>query len=262
MSEIKIKPDEIDLQPVADEIELKPVANEINPHAVGDEIDLKPVGDETTIFSDSEEIPVKHVNFEFEQTSRLHGSFRQVTVFNDTHCYQSIKDKHRRKYKYRMDLAYLDPRPFISRNIAWKWLYASLALWVLGLTLIFSGWLDTSSINFLGLFVGVTVAALITLLAFFYQSHDTVYFRSRFGKVRLMELINKNPDKDSFRGFVNKLVMQINKSKAARHKNQSQMLTSELQELRRLKDETVIPKESYEKAKKLIFKHEAFKVAE
>jgi len=77
-----------------------------------------------------------------------------------------------------------------------------------------------------------------------------------------MELINKNPDKDSFRGFVNKLVMQINKSKAARHKNQSQMLTSELQELRRLKDETVIPKESYEKAKKLIFKHEAFKVAE
>jgi hypothetical protein len=280
MTEIKIKLDEIDLQPVDDEIdlrpvddeinlrpvnnkiELKPVANEIDLQPVADEIDLKPVGDDTTIFSDNEQIPVEHVNFEFEQTRKLHGSFRQVTVFNDTHCYQSIKDKHRRKYKYRMDLAYLDPRPFISRHIAWKWLYASLALWVLDLALIFSGWLDTSSINFLGLFVGVTAAALITLLAFFYQSHDTVYFRSRFGKVRLMELINKNPDNDSFRGFVNKLVMQINKTKASRNKNQSQMLASELQELRRLKDETVIPEESYEKAKKLIFKHEAFKTAE
>jgi hypothetical protein len=89
-----------------------------------------------------------------------------------------------------------------------------------------------------------------------------VYFRSRFGKVRLMELINKNPDKDSFRDFINKLVMQINKSKAARDKNQGQMLTSELQELRRLKDETVIPEVSYEKAKRRIFKHEAFKAAE
>lgn len=262
MTEINIKPDEIDLKPVEDEIDSKPVADVIDLKPVDDEIDLKPVDDDTTIFSDSEQIPVEHVNFEFVQTSKLRGSLRQVTVFNDTHCYQSIKDKHIRKYKYRMDLAYLDPRPFISRYIAWKWLYASLALWALDLALIFSGWLDTSSINFLGLFVGVTVAATMTLLAFFYQSHDTVYFRSRFGKVRLMELINKNPDNDSFRSFINKLVMQINKSKTARNKNQGQMLASELQELRRLMEETVVTEESYEKAKKLIFKHEAFKAAE
>jgi hypothetical protein len=253
MTEINMSSADIDMPPVDDEIDLKPV---------NDEIDLHPVNDDTTLFSDNEKIPVEHVNFEFVQTSRLRGSFRQVTVFNDTHCYQSIKDKHRRKYKYRMDLAYLDPRPFLSRRIAWKWLYASLALWLLDVALVFSGWLDTSSINFLGLFIGVTVAASMTLLAFFYKSHDTVYFRSRFGKVRLMELINKNPDKDSFRDFINKLVMQINKSKAARDKNQGQMLTSELQELRRLKDETVIPEVSYEKAKRRIFKHEAFKAAE
>jgi hypothetical protein len=236
MTEINMSSADIDMPPVDDEIDLKPV---------NDEIDLHPVNDDTTLFSDNEKIPVEHVNFEFVQTSRLRGSFRQVTVFNDTHCYQSIKDKHRRKYKYRMDLAYLDPRPFLSRRIAWKWLYASLALWLLDVALVFSGWLDTSSINFLGLFID-----------------DTVYFRSRFGKVRLMELINKNPDKDSFRDFINKLVMQINKSKAARDKNQGQMLTSELQELRRLKDETVIPEVSYEKAKRRIFKHEAFKAAE
>ena len=56
--------------------------------------------------------------------------------------------------------------------------------------------------------------------------------------------------------------MQIKKSKTAKNINQHKFLTRELQELRRLKDETVIPIDSYEKAKKLIFKHEAFNSAE
>ena len=98
----------------------------------------------------------------------------------------------------------------------------------------------------------------MTLLIFFYLSHDTVYFRSQFGKIRLFELANNNPDKDEFREFINKIVVQINKSKAAKGMNQSQLLAAELKELRRLKDECIVPEESYEKAKRLIFKHEAF----
>ena len=43
--------------------------------------------------------------------------------------------------------------------------------------------------------------------------------------------------------------------------DQSKFLAAELKELRRLKDEAIVPEESYEKAKKLIFKHEAFKAA-
>ena len=56
--------------------------------------------------------------------------------------------------------------------------------------------------------------------------------------------------------------MQIKKSKTAKNLNQAKFLARELQELRRLKDETVIPVDSYEKAKKLIFSHEAFSTAE
>jgi hypothetical protein len=96
----------------------------------------------------------------------------------------------------------------------------------------------------------------------FYLSHDTVYFRSQFGKIKLFELANNNPDKDSFHSFVNQIVVHINKSKAAKEMNQSQLLASELKELRRLKDENIVPYDSYEKAKVLIFKHEAFKAAE
>ena len=223
------------------------------------EIDIEPLEDDnTTNFSDKEQIPVEHVNFEFEQFNKLQGISRHLTIFNDTHCYQSIKNKHQRKYKYRIDLAYLEPRPFRVRTVPWKWLYASAALWILDIVLVFTGWIETSSVNFLGLFVGITVAALMTLMAFFYYSRDTVYFRTQYGKIKLVELLNKNPDKDSFRSFINKFVMQINKCKTAKGLNQSKLLTRELQELRRLKEETVIPNQSYEKAKQLIFKHEAF----
>jgi len=224
-----------------------------------DEIDLEPIEDDTTTnFSDNEKIPVEHINFELEQRSRLHGQYRKITIFNDTHCYQSIKNKHQRKYKYRIDIAYLDPRPFRNRVKEWKWLYACGAFLGLDVALYFAGWLDTSSIVFLGLFLAMLVASVMSLLAFFHYSRDRVFFRSQYGKIKLIELINKNPDNESFRGFINKFIMQIKKSKTAKNLNQNKSLARELQELRRLKDETVIPVDSYEKAKKLIFRHEAF----
>jgi hypothetical protein len=227
------------------------------------EIDLQPIDDDnTTNFSDNEQIPVEHVNFEFAQTSKLQGISRKLTIFNDTHCYQSIKNKHQRKFKYRIDLAYLDPRPFRTRTVPWKWLYASLALWMLDIVLVFTGWIETSSINFLVLFIAITVVALMSLMAFFYYSRDTVFFRTQYGKIKLVEVINKNPDTESFRSFITKFVMQINKCKTAKSFNQNKFLARELQELRRLKDETVIPEASYEKAKRLIFKHEAFSAIE
>ena len=213
-------------------------------------------------FSDEAEITIDEINFEFEQKSKLRGKYRKLTIFNGDYCFQAIKNRHKRKYKYRVALAYLDPRPVRERHIAWKWLYVSLALWALDIVLVFTGWLETSSANFLGLFIGITVAALMTLLAFFYNSRDKVFFRTQYGKIKLVEIINKNPDADSFRSFITKFVMQINKCKTAKGYNQNKFLARELQELRRLKDEAVIPAGSYEKAKRLIFKHEAFSAAE
>ena len=225
------------------------------------EIDLKPVEDDTN-FSDNEQIPVEHINFEFEQNDKLHGVQRKLTIFNDTHCYQSVKIKNQSKYKYRIDISYLDPRPFRHRVVAWKWLYASIGLLVVDVVLAVGGFLDTSSVNSLGLFIGILVISAMMLLAFMYKSNDQVYFRSQYGHIKLIDLINKNPDGEQFKRFLNKFVMQIKKSKTAKGFSQNKFLARELQELRRLKDETMIPEESYEKAKRLIFKHEAFKSAE
>ncbi len=227
------------------------------------EIDLQPIEDEhTTNFLDDGQIQIEHVNFEFAQVSQLQGISRKLMVFNDTHCYQTIKDKHQRKYKYRIHLACLDTRLFRVRTVKWNWLYASLALWLLDTLLVYMALTKTPSMIFLGLSVATTTTALLTLLAFFYYFRDTVIFRSQYGKVKLLEVINKNPDRDSFRSFISTFVAQINKSKADTGFNQNQFLVRELQELRRLKDETVISEASYEKAKRLIFKHEAFNAAE
>ncbi len=225
------------------------------------EIDLEAVEDDTDFFDD-EHIEVEHINFEFEQISKMRGLYRNTTVFNDSQCYQSIKNKHQRKYKYRIDLAYLDPKPFRRRNKDWKWLVASLVLIGLDIAIVIGGWIDTASVNFLGLLIGVTVVALMTLLAFFHQSTDNVIFRSKYGKIRMIELINNNPDKARFRRFITRFIVQINKSKTAKQYTAKKFLVNELKELRRLKDETVIPTDAYEKAKTRIFSHEAFKAAE
>ena len=224
------------------------------------EIDLEGV-DDTTQFSDKENIPVDHVNFEFEQNSKLRGVHRQLTIFNDTHCYQSVKNKHQRKVKYRTDIAYLDPRPFRQKFVAWKWLYAFITLIALDVAMAYGGLIDTSSLNFMGLFIAVTMVALMTLLAFFYHSHDRVFFRTQYGRVKVVELMNNNPDKEEFRGFITKFNQQIKKSKTAKNFTENKFLTRELQELRRLKDESMILEEDYEVAKRRIFKHEAFKAA-
>lgn len=226
------------------------------------EIDLHGVEDDTTQFSDSEKIPVDHVDFEFAQAHKFRGVLREITIFNGNQCYQKIKLKHRRKYKFRLDLGYLDPRPFRNRNIAWNWLYGSLALWVLAIVYVVAGWLDTSSINLMGLFIVIVVVAIMTLLAFFYLSYDTVYFRSQYGKIRLLELENGRPDPKTFTAAINRIVVHINKSKSAKGLDQSKFLAAELKELRRLKEEAIVPEESYQKAKQLIFRHEAFKSAE
>ena len=115
-------------------------------HDESEEIDLTAIEDDTTQFSDNEKVAVEHVNFEFEQSNKLQGMLRQLTVFNDSQCYQKIKNKHRRKYKFRVNLACLDPRPFHIRHIVWKWLYASLALWALDAVLLFTDWFSAGSI--------------------------------------------------------------------------------------------------------------------
>ena len=226
-----------------------------------DEINIESFEDDFTSFSDDEHVEVRRVNFELEQISKLHGMYRKITVFNDTQCYQSIQNKHKRKYKYRVDMVFLDPRPFRARIRPWGWLYLAIILFVIDALMFIGGIVETSATEIMVLFVGLLVGGAMSVIVFFYLTRDRVFFRTQYGKIRLVELINKNPDNASFSQFVSAFVKQINEAKESRGYSQAKSLARELKELRRLKDESVVPVLSYEKAKKLIFRHKAFKSA-
>jgi len=227
------------------------------------EIDLES-SEETTWFSDEEKVSIDKINFEFAQASKIRGIQRKISVFNDHHCYQTIKNKHSRKYRYRVDLTFLDPRPFRERKVAWNWLYGSIGLTFIGIIMVYLGWysgLFTPSTYYETSLIVVISAMLISLLLFMHNSYDKVIFKSQYGRVKFIEVLNKYPDKNTFRKFLARFNIQVKNEKSKKKFSQSKFLTRELQELRRLKNEEVISEEQYESGKSLIFKHKSFQVS-
>lgn len=223
--------------------------------------------DDITLFTDEEHVVLDTVDFEFEQSNRVRGIYRKMTIFNGNHCYQSIKNKHQRKYKYRVDIAYLNPHPFREHNIARKWLYAAAALLVTSIILVVIGWFNNAFDSTLNIFYSTAVvvsisASLIALLLFVHNTYDKVIFRTQFGNVKLIELINKYPGKDEFRQFVGRFIVQIRKARVKKGFTTSKFLARELREIRRLRNETVVTEEEYQSAKTIIFKHNSFKASQ
>ena len=226
-------------------------------------IDLKSV-EGTLWFSDEAKITVDKIDFEFEQASKMRGVYRKLTIFNGNYCYQTVKNKHERKYKYRVDLAYLDPRPCRQRHVAWNWLYATLGLGLLTALTIYSAWFANwidPSVYYLIFLVIEFSAIVICLLLFMHKTYDRVIFESQYGRIKFIELLNRYPDKKTFRQFIAKFIVQIHTAAKRKGFDQSMFLSRELVELRRLKDETVITEETYEIAKTAILKHRGFRAA-
>ncbi len=223
--------------------------------------------DDITLFTDEEHVVLDTVDFEFEQSSKIRGIYRKITIFNGNHCYQSIKNKHQRKYKYRVDIAYLNPHPFREHNIARKWLYASIAFFVISLILLLAGWLNDALGSAMSIYYSTSLilsisAACITLLLFAHNTYDKVIFKTQFGNVKVIELVNKYPDKDAFRQFVGRFIIQVKKARANKKFTTSKFLARELREIRRLRNETVVTEEEYESAKTIIFQHNSFKASQ
>ena len=229
-----------------------------------EQIDLNTPEDEITLFTDEEHVVPDKVDFEFEQSNKLRGIYREITLFNGNHCYQSIKNKHKRKYKYRVDIAFLNPRPFREHKLAWNWLYSSIVLLLTSMVMIsvrlYTDWVtfDYKQLYMTALIV-VLSSTCITLLLFAHNTYDKVIFRTQFGGIKLIELINKYPSKEDFREFMGRFIVQIKAARIQKGFTATEFLAQELRELRRLRDEQVITEKEYQAAKVVIFKHDSFK---
>jgi len=229
-----------------------------------EKIELNTPEDEITLFTDKEHVVMDKVDFEFVQSNKLRGIYRKITLFNGNHCYQSIKNKHKRKYKYRVDIAFLNPCPFREHNIAWNWLYSSIALLLTSMVMIYiRGYTEWLALEYKQLYLTALIVALssacIALLLFAHNTYDKIIFRTQFGNIKLIELLNKYPNEDAFREFISRFILQIKTARKQKEFTASIFLAKELRELRRLRDEQVITEKEYQTAKVVIFKHDSFK---
>ncbi len=224
--------------------------------------------DEITLYSDEDpaKVVLSQVDFKLEQSHKMRGVYRKITISEGSYgsyCQQSIRNKHQKKLKYRIDLAYLDPIPVREHHTAWKWVFGAIGLALLAGLMIWAGWFSNSlspSVYYLTATVTVVTATLICLLLFAHKSYDKIVFNSQHGNVQLIELLNKYPDNESFRVFIGKLILRIKSAKKNKHLSPSKFLAGELKELRRLRDEAVISAEIYETAKVEIFHNESYQV--
>lgn len=227
-----------------------------------DEIDLS-ASEDITLFTDEEQVTVRNINQEFRQENKLRGIVREFTIFNEMHCYQKVIRKHGGKQKFRVNLSILDPEPRHEYKLADSWLVVAAISAIVGFLLIYLGWFRSGPplLNQQLLFILTSLSisfCLIALLIAMLKTHDRLIISSKCGRAPVLELMNNNPDKDSFTEFMDSLSRHILLSRRNISSSPTELLAMELKELRRLKHENVINGDDYEKAKKRIFRNRAF----
>jgi uncharacterized protein YqgQ len=160
---------------------------------------------------------------------------------------------------YRVNLAWLDPKPEIVQTIAWKWVSSALAtaIWAALLFYLayFSQWqiehVDSAAIL-------MSTITVISLCLFFYSNEHKLVFNSYLSNVPLVEIDYNKPNKASFDTFVHDLRSGI--YAGWQDKDIQQMLVGEMRELRRLRDAGILTEEVYLQARSAIFNHREYQV--
>ena len=151
----------------------------------------------------------------------------------------------------------LEPWPVHHRRIAWRWLIAFI--YFLFTTAVFfiyqySHPETSSSAVLLPFVITFFLLSLVSLLFLLYQSPNVTEFRSRYGSCPLISLMQNKPDTDTFSKFTKEIRARILAASQNVTFDKKQMLSFELQELRRLADNKVLSENDYNRAKSRVMK--------
>ena len=187
----------------------------------------------------------------------LKGTNREYQFYAAQDLLLDFVEKKNTK-KFRINLAWLSPKPIHNKVIEWKWLYYALAAFALsGLCL----YLATAQIFKIEYCAGagaiLLTAACISTLSFIYFMRDEYIFRSYFGGTELVLIENKKPNLSEFNDFF--LELQHTIESTQKDKSIPDRLIGELKMTRRLKDEHIISDAQYTTARTVIFKHKQYK---
>ncbi|MEJ2142129.1 MAG: hypothetical protein P8Y24_07190, partial [Gammaproteobacteria bacterium] len=96
--------------------------------------------------------------------------------------------------------------------------------------------------------------ALVSLLFLLYQSPNVTEFRSRYGSCPLISLLQNKPDENNFLKFSKEIKARILAASQNVTFDKKQMLSFELQELQRLKENKILSEHAYNLAKSRVMK--------
>ena len=188
----------------------------------------------------------------------MRGSYNELQLYDTTHLFvRNRAKKHSPEKSYRVNLAWCSPEPEHFRLVVWKWLYISIAFFVLLAVDIILGAREVIPMM-PAIYAGIPLLTLATifLLVFFYCQRDEFIFHSNYGDTPLFMIENRKPKQDEFDRFFVELQQDIERlqSRAAIRDK----LVGELQMCRRLKDAGIITEQAYTDVRTRIFRHEQY----
>ncbi|MDH3588745.1 MAG: hypothetical protein OEQ74_05015 [Gammaproteobacteria bacterium] len=194
----------------------------------------------------------RKTNRRFSQSGKTPDGTRSFTIFDERFLAVRIEHPRSGDTEYQFNLAFLDPTPGRYSGVAWRWLYATLALagaaiagfrisLVSGIPLLDQRWLPVS--------VLLAAMTIVALLVFIHRTSFTLTFRSLHGRAPLVEMAARCPTRSAVESFVLELQQHIEAARTATWEDKPQFLRDELRVHYRLWEEGALAEEIYEAGK-------------
>lgn len=218
--------------------------------------------EDITEFTDDEQVKVQMVNLELKQKCWLDGEKRDFMIFNWKQCYQKVEYKTGGKKKFRINLSYLNAIPESRVQYAYNWFIFSLLMFVMAVLSLYS----LARGHQVDQLITASVAASTVLLSIgalvigYIKSTCRITFYSHYGRAPILELIKSSPNSKDYVTFVEVLQRKINTFNQPVDGDLRAYLHKELDELRRLKNESVLSSAEFNSAMQRIIKNGAYKV--
>lgn len=200
----------------------------------------------------AEELPPETdvINASLEQFDRFRFCRHAYELFNQRILSVKIEKPYRKDRDFVLNIGMLDPKVKRSNTIDW---WCMTAVIIFSVTVLFP---DATGIT--GRFPNPAVlplvlgaGAVLCMLPVTYHFHERIVFYSRNGRIPLIALLKRNPDRETYNHFTEILIRHIKEAYDIQN-SADVSLSEELKEHRRLMEEGFISKKHYDSAKRRI----------
>lgn len=195
------------------------------------------------------------ITLELLQTDRNKKRQQLFRVYDNKILSVTIKTR-KKTSSTLINLIMLDDTPKRKRGLNTGYFFISAGLFVSAYLVYY---LKTHGVSFLastsayGLVGLLALSAVLVLGMVLYNMRNSLVFKTRHGRIGLVELFHNNPDKAQYQQFVTQLMERISAIHSRYPVPESRLLPAELGEHRRFRDEGFMTTNQYNIAKSNIF---------